>query len=89
MKYIDEPWHIRLTEENEEEVLKWFGRTNINMEYGTIIGMVQWDYTTKLSKGWNGPHDPVKSNSYDHGVEISYQEFKENILKQIINYEIY
>jgi len=87
MKYIDEPWHIKLTEENRVDVEKWFDRGK--MPLYAIIGMVKWRSKKELEKGWNTETIRDKNGHYDHGVEISYQEFKENILKQVINYEIY
>jgi len=59
------------------------------MPLNAIIGMVKWHDEKELSKGWNIEIIQDEDGYYDHGVEISYSEFKEHILKQKINYEIY
>jgi hypothetical protein len=87
MKYIDEPWHIILTEENRNAVEKWRGLNGLDLK--SPVGMVKWSNEEKMRKGHNGPNGTIVGLTYNHGIEISYSEFKEHILKQKINYEIY
>lgn len=73
---LPENWHVVVTEENKEDILKWY---NCSAQIGNIVGMVKWD-TGDIHKGWNRSN--IKSESYDYGVEITYDQFLKYVLKQ-------
>lgn len=77
-------WHIVVTEENAEDVLKWrFGESSNELEktkcyLDKIVGMCNFD-----EKGHN-PKDDVKDSEghYDFGIEITYSQFKKYVLNK-------
>ena len=88
-------WHIIVTEENAEDVLKWrFERIYNDKDKITFknhfVGMTLNREDTQYEKGHN-PKDKVKDSEghYDFGIEITYEQFKKYVLNQDINKEDY
>lgn len=81
-------WHIIVTEENAENVLKWrFERIYNDKDKITFknhfVGMTLNHKGTQYEKGHN-PKDDVKDSEgyYDFGIEITYSQFKKYVLNK-------
>jgi hypothetical protein len=80
---IDGPWHVVVTKESHDDLVKWRGGPR-NFESGEIIGLAAWlenGEIKRIEKGHN-PAGKIKSPDYDFGIEISYEQFKKYILKK-------
>ena len=80
-------WHIIVTEENAEDVLKWRFEESFENKYKLefsdyLVGMTINHSQTKYGKGHNPKYNIKSKNGYDFGIEITYQQFKEHVLKQ-------
>jgi hypothetical protein len=78
-------WHIIVTEENAEDVLKWrFDKDNeelnkLNYYLDKIVGV--YKEGNIIEKGHN-PKDCIKTDTYDFGIEITYTQFKKYVLNK-------
>lgn len=78
---LPENWHVITTEENREVLSDWrWGKGYAKpIEAGKIVGMVM-----SISKGFctksNNPKECVKSDTYDFGIEITYNQFKFHVM---------
>ena len=77
-------WHIIVTEENAENVLKWrFEESYLSKDkedfLDNLVGMAKNEYG--YSKGHNLKQDIV-GDTYDFGIEITYAQFKKHVLNK-------
>lgn len=77
---LPENWHVVVTEENRFELSDWrWGKGYAKpLEAGKIVGMVKYMSET-YTKGHN-PKKCVKSDTYDFGIEITYNQFKFHVM---------
>lgn len=80
---LPERWHIVTTSENIKDVWEWrmnepYRSNDRILTIDKIVGMCNPD-----EKGHN-PKSNIKSDngSYDFGIEITYDQFKEHVLNQ-------
>lgn len=85
---LPDNWHIIVTQENAENVLKWrFERIYNDKDKITFknhfVGMTLNHKGTQYEKGHN-PKDDVKDSEghYDFGIEITYAQFKRHVLNK-------
>lgn len=77
-------WHIVVTEENAEDVLKWRFESSYSYkdkaDYSdNLVGIAKEDNC--YHKGHN-PKTEIIGDTYDFGIEITYQQFKKYVLNQ-------
>jgi len=78
-------WHIIVTEENAEDVLKWrFEKNYLDKDkviyLDNLVGICVTSYDS-YEKGHNLKYD-IKGDSYDFGIEITYPQFKKYVLNK-------
>jgi hypothetical protein len=81
---LPENWHILVTEENAEDVLKWRFESSYSYkdkaDYSdNLVGIAEEDNC--YHKGHN-PKTEIIGDTYDFGIEITYQQFKKYVLNQ-------
>jgi len=93
--FLPPNWHIIVTKENAEEVLRWRFKNSYKNEdkitfKNHLVGMTI-DYDGTLYEKGHNPKDKVKDpdGHYDFGIEITYEQFKKYVLNQDINKEDY
>lgn len=83
---LPEKWYIIVTEENKSHVNKWYANGDSFLKpFLHICGMVK--QYGEIEKGYNEIND-IKNGSgndftYDFGTEITFEQFKEHVLKEI------
>lgn len=86
---LPDKWHIIVTKENAEDVLKWrFGESyedEDKLKYQDFIVGITLNHGGIFEKGHN-PKNKIKGDSYDFGIEITYEQFKKHYLNKE-NYE--
>lgn len=92
---LPDNWHILVTDENAEDVLRWrFERIYNDKDKITfknhLVGMTINYNGTLYEKGHNSKDDITDPDGhYDFGIEITYEQFKKYVLNQDINKEDY
>ena len=81
---LPDNWHIVVTEENAEDVLKWRFESSYSYkdkaDYSdNLVGIAKEDNC--YHKGHN-PKTEIIGDTYDFGIEITYQQFKKYVLNQ-------
>jgi hypothetical protein len=79
---LPENWHVVVTEENREVLSEWRwrkGHTHTLIEVGRIVGMVEYALIGNYKKGHNY-QNCVKSDTYDFGIEITFNQFKFHVM---------
>lgn len=78
-EFVSAPnWWIAVTEENKDVLSKWRSST---LSVGKLCGMCKWN-TGEIIKGHN-PINRVSSSSYSFGNEITFEQFKKYVLKEV------
>lgn len=72
-------WWIAVTEENKDVLSKWRGSTTLSV--GELCGMCKWN-TGEILKGHN-PINRTNSSGYSFGNEITFEQFKKYVLKEV------
>lgn len=82
---LPEIWYVRVTEENQEVLSKW--RQICPVYTGNIVGMCKLINENCIKKGHTAS-GRTKGKTYDFGEEITFEQFKQEILgmKKIIEY---
>lgn len=76
---LPEKWHVVVTKDNQEILSDWRGT---NVPIGYIVG-IDYFNGNKYSRG-HSPKNQIKGNSFDFGVEITFDQFKKYVLKDDI-----
>lgn len=79
---LPENWYVLVTEDNREVLSDWIwgkGRTHKPIEAGKIAGMINYILPKNYIKAHN-PKECVKSDNYDFGIEITYNQFKFHVM---------
>lgn len=78
-EFVSAPnWWIAVTEENKDVLSKWRSST---LSVGQLCGMCKWN-TGEILKGHN-PINKTNSYSYSFGNEITFEQFKKYVLKEV------
>lgn len=92
---LPDNWHILVTEENAEDVLKWRFEDRYNIEdkihFENYLVGITLNYNGTVYEKSHNPKDDVKDSEghYDFGIEITYEQFKRYVLNKEINKEDY
>jgi hypothetical protein len=76
---LPENWYVIVTKENQDIIIKWADKDDIPI--GNICGMCLTHDTNRITIEHN-PIDIIKTDSYDFGNEISFEQFKKYVLKE-------
>ena len=78
---LPENWYVVVTEENREVLSDWrLGKGYAKpIEAGKIVGMINYTLSRNYTKAHN-PKESVKSDNYDFGIEITFNQFKFHVM---------
>ena len=72
-------WHVVVTKENQEVLSKWrYPNSNSILEINKIVGECGIE---KSIKGYTSSKI-IKGSTYDFGIEITFEQFKQYVLKE-------
>lgn len=89
---LPEKWYIIVNEENKIKVNNWYGYGDLFLKPNLHICGMAKQYG-KVEKGYNEVQN-IKNgdgndSSYDFGIEITFEQFKQHVLKEIPKPEYY
>ena len=78
---LPETWYIKVNEENNGVLSKWYYNDNNCLQIGVIVGMYYSLSNNKIYKGFN-PCSVLSGKTYKFENEITFEQFKKYVLKE-------